>query len=121
MQTKIMRFIRMSLFAAAALALGATAVQAQSYPRVTGTADNVMVDYGPMGQGNLVGGGRVMVSQGQQGMDVDVVHLDAIFSQAPRPGFVPLVVGDRDNVMTVYVPAAMVEMLRRARDAMPAR
>lgn len=116
-----MRFIRMSLFAAAAMALGATAVQAQSYPRITGSGENVMVDYGPMGQGALVGGGRAMISSGSSGMNVDVIHLDAIFSQQPREGFVPLVVGSGENVMTVYVPAMMVDSVRRARAAMPAR
>jgi hypothetical protein len=64
-----------------------------------------------MGQGNLVGGGRVMVSR-QDGMNVSVMHLDAIFSQQPRAGFVPMVVGQGENQMTVYVPQAMADQLR---------
>ena len=76
-----------------------------------------MVDYGPMGQGNLVGGGRVAVTM-QSGMDVTVIHLDAIFSQQPRPGYVPLTIGDGENRMTVYVPAGMVDMVRNARGNM---
>lgn len=117
-----MRFTRLSLIAAAALAFGATTVQAQQgWPRITGTGENMMVEYGPMGQGALVGGGRVMVTPGSSGMNVDVMHLDAIFAQQPREGFVPLVVGTGENAMTVYVPAAMLDMMRRARAAMPAR
>ncbi|MGX9963757.1 hypothetical protein ACVFYP_10535 [Roseomonas sp. F4] len=106
---------RTPLLAAALLLLGAPAALAQSYPRVTGTGENMMVEYGPMGQGTLVGGGRVMVSE-PGGMDVKVVHFDAMFAQAPRPGFVPLTIGSGESQQTVYVPAGMVEMFRRARD-----
>ena len=61
----------------------------QSYPRTYGSGENIMVDYGPMGQGMLVGGGRVAVSQ-TAGMDIEIMHLDAQFAQQPRQGFVPL-------------------------------
>jgi hypothetical protein len=79
----------------------------------------MMVDYGPMGQGTLVGGGRVMVSE-PGGMEVRVLHFDAIFAQSPRPGYVPLTIGTGESTETVYVPAGMADMVRRARGA-PAR
>ena len=101
------------LMAAPIVLLGPNAV-AQSYPRVTGTGENMMVDYGPMGQGALVGGGRVMVSE-PGGMEVRVLHLDAMFSQTPRPGYIPLTIGSGESTETVYVPAGMMEMIRRAR------
>jgi hypothetical protein len=107
------------LLAGAALSLPMSSAMAQGYPRVTGSGENLMVDYGPMGQGSLVGGGRVMVTM-PSGMDVNIVHLDAIFSQQPRPGYVPLTVGSGENSQTVYVPAAMVDMVRNARASMPA-
>jgi hypothetical protein len=86
----------------------------QSYPRTYGSGDNIMVDYGPMGQGALVGGGRVSVSQ-PSGMNVEIMHLDAQFAQQPRQGFVPLTIGSGESQETVWVPAAMVDMVRRAR------
>jgi hypothetical protein len=108
------------LLAAPAALLGVSSdTRAQSYPRVTGTGENMMVDYGPMGQGALVGGGRVMVSE-PSGMDVRILHFDAIFAQSPRPGYVPLTIGSGESTETVWVPAAMMDMVRRARGA-PAR
>jgi hypothetical protein len=104
------------MLTAGAVALGASAAQAQSYPRVTGTGDNIMIDYGPMGQAALVGGGRVMVTQNSN-MNIEVIHLDAMFVQEPRPGFVPLTIGDTASQMVIYVPAMMLEQLRRARTA----
>jgi hypothetical protein len=86
----------------------------QSYPRTYGSGENIMVDYGPMGQGTLVGGGRVAVSQ-TAGMDIEIMHLDAQFAQQPRPGFVPLTIGSGQTQETIWVPAAMVDMMRRAR------
>lgn len=111
---------RMTLLAAAALLLAAPAALAQSYPRVTGDNENIMIDYGPMGQGNLVGGGRVMVSSNNH-MNIDFMHLDVAFSQQPREGYVPLTIGNGEDQETVWVPAAMLEMMRRARGNMPAR
>ncbi len=111
---------RLTIVAALALGFVAQGAQAQSYPRITGSGENVMVEYGPMGQGNLVGGGRVMVSS-NSGMNIDVMHLDMIFSQQPREGFVPLIIGSGENASTIYVPAAMMAMVARARAAMPAR
>ena len=116
------------MLAGAALLGGLPAAQAQSfprsaetpaaatqgYPRTYGSGENIMVDYGPVGQGMLVGGGRVMVSQ-TSGMNVDVVHLDAQFVQQPRQGYVPLTIGSGESQETVWVPQSMVDMFRRAR------
>ncbi|WP_191084028.1 hypothetical protein [Roseococcus microcysteis] len=99
------------------LSLAAPAT-AQSYPRVTGTGEDFMIDYGPMARGNVVGGGRVMVSQPSGGMDFTILHLDAIFSQQPRPGLVPLSIGTGEGIMVIYVPAMMIEQMRRALGAM---
>ena len=103
--------------ASGALAFGA---QAQSYPRVTGSGMDLQIDYGPMGQGNLVGGGRVAVTQ-PTGMDVNIMHLDSMFSQRPREGFVPLTIGSGESQETVWVPSMMLEMIRRARAGMTPR
>jgi len=108
--------IAAALLAGAAISLPITAA-AQGYPRVVGSGENASIDYGPMGQGNLVGGGRVMVTM-QSGMDTTVMHLDAIFSQQPRDGYVPLTIGSGENSQTVYVPARMIDMVRAARGNM---
>lgn len=120
-----MRKIVTPLFVAVVLAgsgllAAAPSALAQSYPRVTGSGENLMVDYGPMGQGTLVGGGRVMVSS-NSGMNVDIVHLDAQFVQRAREGYVPLTIGSGESAETVWVPARMVTMLRDARAGMPPR
>jgi hypothetical protein len=111
---------RLTIVAALALGFVAHDAQAQSYPRISGSGENITIDYGPMGQGNLVGGGRVMVSSGPS-MNVDVIHLDMVFSQVPREGFVPVSIGSGEGSTTIYVPAAMMAMVARARAAMPAR
>lgn len=114
-----MRISTRAMLAATVMAGLASAVpagdaQAQSYPRVTGSGMDLQIDYGPMGQGNLVGGGRVSVSQ-PTGMDVNVMHFDSMFSQRPREGFVPLTIGSGESQETVWVPASMLDMVRRAR------
>jgi len=115
-----MQATRPLLLAAALLGLGVGTAAAQSYPRVVGTGENMTIDYGPMGQGTLVGGGRVMVTQ-PTGMDVNIMHFDAMFVQQPREGFVPLTVGQGESQQTVWVPAAMVDMIRNARSRMAPR
>jgi len=91
-------------------------VPAQSYPISRCSGENCEIDYGPMGQATLVGGGRVMASM-PDGMTVAIVHLDAMFSQQPRPGFVPLSIGSGENSSVIYVPAMMMEQLRRVMNA----
>lgn len=64
------------------------AAATQGYPRTYGSGENIMVDYGPVGQGMLVGGGRVMVSQ-TSGMNVDVVHAPGLCAACHRLGREP--------------------------------
>ncbi len=115
-----MKAVLPTLLAAAAMTLTVSAASAQSYPRVTGTGENVMVDYGPM-PGNILGGGRVIATRMGAMGDVDLLHLDGMFALAPREGFVPLTIGSGEGAETVWVPAAMVAMMRQARQSMPAR
>ncbi|NKC33881.1 hypothetical protein [Falsiroseomonas selenitidurans] len=103
----------------AGAAISTTAL-AQSYPRVTCSGMNCDIDYGPMGSSNVVGGGRVLVSS-PNGMDVNIMHLDAMFAQRPRDGFIPLTVGSGENQEIVWVPSTMLEMVRRAREGAEAR
>ncbi len=95
-------------------------IHAQSYPRVTGSGENLEIDYGPMGQGNLVGGGRVIVTM-PSGMDVNIMHLDSLFAPRPREGFIPMTIGSGESQETVWVPAVMLETLRRAQANMAPR
>lgn len=101
---------------ALALAGGLVATQVAAYPISRCSGENCEIDYGPMGQATLVGGGRVMASM-PDGMTVAIVHLDALFSQQPREGFVPLSIGSGENSSVIYVPAMMMEQLRRAMNA----
>jgi hypothetical protein len=96
------------------------AATGQSYPRTYGSGENIMVDYGPNAQAMLVGGGRVVVTQ-VSGMNVEIMHLDAMFVQSPREGFVPLTFGSGESAETIWVPAAMVQMFRIARGGRPVR
>ncbi|WP_137178280.1 hypothetical protein [Roseomonas sp. AR75] len=114
MPLSLRRLVVAATLAGGAMACAATPAMAQSYPRVVGQGENLMVDYGPMGQGTLVGGGRVMVTQ-PNGMDFEIVHLDSVFVQQPRPGYVPMVVGQGENQTTIYVPQATMDQLRQAR------
>jgi hypothetical protein len=100
------------LLCAGALAAGAAA---QSYPRVIDTGENKDIDYGPMRQRTMTfGGGRVVVTM-MDGANVTLMHLDSMFMQSAREGFVPLTVGTSEATETIYVPASMVEAIRRAR------
>lgn len=118
MFSKIRLAVATTLFAAG-LTAGAMA-QSPSYPISRCSGENCEVDYGPMGQATLVGGGRVMVSM-PNGMTVHIVHLDAMFVQQPLPGYVPMSIGSGEEATVIYVPAAMLQMVRRAMAAMPQR
>jgi hypothetical protein len=74
-----------------------------SYPQLVGSGENLEIDYGPGPLGNTVGGGAVTVSG--SGENVDLRHLDATAVQAPRPGFVPVMIGSGESSTTVWVPA----------------
>lgn len=91
--------------AALALGFGTPALANDLYPRTTGTGENIEIDYGPAGQGNLVGGGRVAVSG--SGENVQLRHLDTAFAQAPRQGQVPFTIGSGEGSATVWVPAGL--------------
>ncbi|PWS35646.1 hypothetical protein DFH01_18815 [Falsiroseomonas bella] len=108
------KLLLLAAVAGGALAVAAGPAAAQSYPRVVGTGENMTVDYGPMAQGNLVGGGRVMVTEPTGMGDIRVMHLDSVFAQQPREGFVPVVIGMGQNMTTIYVPQAMAERMARA-------
>jgi hypothetical protein len=95
-----------TLIAGAALlapALAHTALAEPMYPRLVGGGENAVIEYGPGPRGNIVGGGRVVVTGGGEHTRVD--HLDSRYAQAPRPGLVPVTVGSNENVSVVWVPA----------------
>ncbi len=100
---------------ATALLLGATltapalAMDGTSWPRTTGSGENVEIEYGPGPRGNVVGGGAVHVAN--SGENVEIHHLDPSFVQLPPAGQVPVTVGSGDNVSTVWVPAASATSL----------
>ncbi len=88
----------------AALSLGfGAAASAEQYPRIIGTGENLQVDYGPAGPGNVVGGGRVLIFGSGEGLTLQ--HLDPHIAQVPRQGEVPVVTGSGEGATTVWVPA----------------
>ncbi len=105
--------------AVAVLPMGSA--EAQTYPRVTGSGENMEIDYGPGGQRSMLfGGGRVRISM-MDGANVTLMHLDAEFVQQPREGFVPMIIGSGESQQIVYVRQAMIDMIRNARQNMPQR
>jgi|GEM_PF-1083015 len=95
-----------TLIAGAALlapAFVGTAVAQDSYPRVVGTGENASVEYGPGPRNNVVGGGRVVVTD--SGENIELRHLDPEFAQAPRHNLAPRVIGIGENSTVVYLPA----------------
>ena len=76
---------------------------AANYPRTTGTGESVEIDYGPGPRGNIVGGGRVVVTGTAE--DVRIAHLDPGFVQSARIGLMPVTVGSGEGSATVWVPA----------------
>jgi hypothetical protein len=68
---------RRSRLTLAAIGLGllpALATAQPYYPRIVELGENSTIDYGPGPVGNIVGGGRVLVSG--SGEDTTVTHLD---------------------------------------------
>lgn len=92
-----------ALLLGAALAAPAGATDGLSWPRTSGSGENIEIDYGPDPRGNVVGGGAVHVTG--SGEDVEIHHLDPSFVQQPPAGLVPVTVGSGENVSTVWVPA----------------
>jgi hypothetical protein len=99
------RTLRVLIGGAALLALpyAHTAFAEGYYPRVTNNGENVEIDYGPGPRGNIVGGGRVVVTGNGESMQIE--HLDPQFAQQPVPGLVPVIVGSGENASVAYVPA----------------
>jgi hypothetical protein len=83
--------------------LAAPALANDLYPRTVGTGEDIEVDYGLNGPGNIVGGGRVVVTG--SGEDLQLRHLDPEFTQAPPSGLVPVTVDSDEGSTTVWVPA----------------
>ena len=101
MTKQIRSMVAALLLGGAAFSLAAPA-SAESYPRVTGSGENLSVEYGPAGPSNLVGGGRVTVTM-QSGMDLDIDHLDPQFTQM-ADGLVPVTIGSGESASQVYLP-----------------
>lgn len=80
-----------------------TAFAEDFYPRVISNGENVEIDYGPGPRGNIVGGGRVVVTG--NGENLRIEHLDPQFAQQPVPGLVPVIVGSGENTSVVWAPA----------------
>jgi hypothetical protein len=102
-----MRSIRKIALAAAVL-LTAAATQhpaaAQGYPRLSGSGDEAVIDYGPGLRNNLVGGGRVAL--GHDGDSIAALRLDRGIAQETRFGQVPVARTENGNLEVVLVPAA---------------
>lgn len=98
---------RSSRLALAAIGFGllpALAAAQPYYPRIVESGENSTIDYGPGPLGNIVGGGRVVVTG--SGEDTTLTHLDPQLAQRPRVGMVPVAVGSGEDFTTVWVPAA---------------
>jgi hypothetical protein len=98
---------RSSRLALTAIGLGllpALATAQPTYPRVIELGENSTVEYGPGPLGNVIGGGRVVISS--RGEDTTLTHLDPRSAQSQRVGVVPVSVGSGESAMTVWVPAA---------------
>jgi hypothetical protein len=76
------------------------AAQGATYPRITRAGENVEIDYGPGPRGNVVGGGRAVMSGGG-GEDMRITRLD------PRPvrsdGPIPVLAGGGEESRIVHV------------------
>ncbi len=100
------RTLRILIAGAALLALpyAHTAFAADaSFPRSVVNGENSEIEHGPGPRGNIVGGGRVVVTG--YGENVQVEHLDPQFAQQPVPGLVPVIVGSGENASVVHVRA----------------
>jgi hypothetical protein len=91
-----------AVVAALVVSIGAPALANDLYPRTTGSGENLKIDYGPAGPGNVVGGGRVVVTG--HGEQMRIRHLDPHYAQAQRQGLVPATVGSGEGAAIVSVP-----------------
>ena len=114
MTRKILSLTAAALLATAApLAAFAADGPAESYPRVVGSGENASIDYGPGGQGNVVGGGTATVRQLGNG-EIAIVYGDASAAQTRSDGRVPVVVGTGESAEIRWVPAAQAAPSRLA-------
>ncbi|PWS34540.1 hypothetical protein DFH01_23645 [Falsiroseomonas bella] len=84
----------------------AAAGDANGYPRVVGSGENMSVEYGPAPPLNIVGGGHVTATG--SGDSVELRYADSANVQQPPAGMVPTVRGNGENQEVVWVPAGDV-------------
>lgn len=88
---------------AAILALPVIA-QAQSFPRTVAQGDSLVVEYGPAPRGNVVGGGAVAVTPGNE-QHIIIRHLEPDFAQQRTDGRVPVLAGSGEDARIEWVIA----------------
>jgi hypothetical protein len=106
--SRIARKCRSARLALAVISPGllpALATAQPDYPRVVELGENSTIDYGPGPLGNIVGGGRVVVSGSGSREDTVLTHLDPHYAQRPPVGLVPVLVGSGEGAVTIWVPA----------------
>lgn len=77
---------------------------AQGYPRLLGSGDGAVVEYGAGTPGNIVGGGRVAL--GHDGDSIAVLRQDEGIGQRVLAGQVPVARSVNGTVEVVLVPTA---------------
>ena len=91
-----------ALAAALMTALATAAFAQDSYPRLTGGADDMHVEYGPGPAANIVGGGAVSVVNEGEGQ-VRVTHSSPAYTQSRADGRVPVMLGGEDDHTVTWV------------------
>lgn len=90
---------------------------AQSYPRLSGSGDEAVVEYGPAAPGNVVGGGRVAL--GHDGDSIVVLRQDEGIGQRVLAGQVPVARSVNGTLEVVLEPAAAAASMLAAGGAAP--
>jgi len=91
-----------SLIAAAALMGAPLVAQAAEYPRLVGSGETQIVEYGPAARGNILGGGAVAVMFDGES-HVVITHVDEMGVQRREDGRVPVLVGSGETRMIVWI------------------
>lgn len=73
------------------------------YPRVVGNGENMMIDYGPGPENNIVGGGAVALSGGA-GENLIITYSDRYKTQQPPTGMVRVFAQQGENTEIVWAP-----------------
>ena len=102
----------LSATVAMALTLGVAGVAAAqqprpAYPCVVGSGENASVEYGPGPQGNVVGGGPLVVTG--QGEQAEARYTDPRFAQAPGPAQACVGSGESSDIPWNPAPVARRE------------